>query len=259
MEFIGIIPARYDSVRFSGKPLIDLGGKSMIVRTYEQVSRVKKLSKVVVATDDERIYQEVISAGGNAVMTARTHTSGTERCAEALSILGCEPNSTIVLNIQGDEPFIQPEQIAELMTCFDDPTVEIATLIKQIKTEEMLHNSNVVKAVVADTGKALYFSRYSVPFLRNGSFENTVFYKHIGIYAYRAKVLNEIVNLPPSSLEKAESLEQLRWLQAGYKIQTLETHYEDTIGIDTPQDLELLKRKKIFSTHNNHTCLSVLL
>jgi 3-deoxy-manno-octulosonate cytidylyltransferase (CMP-KDO synthetase) len=249
MEFIGIIPARYDSVRFPGKPLIDLGGKSMIVRTYEQVSRVKKLSKAVVATDDERIYQEVISAGGNAVMTARTHTSGTDRCAEALAILGCEPNNTVVLNIQGDEPFIQPEQIEELIACFDNSTVEIATLIKRIETEEMLHNPNVVKVVVADTGKALYFGRYAIPFLRNISFGEAVFYKHIGIYAYRARVLNELVQLPPSSLEKAESLEQLRWLQAGYQIQTLETQYEDTIGIDTPQDLELWEMKKNNSIH----------
>ena len=243
MDFIGIIPARYHSVRFPGKPLVDLAGKSMIVRTYEQVSKVKRLSKVVVATDDERIYQAVHSAGGNVVMTSPTHTSGTDRCAEALSQLRYEQNKTVVVNIQGDEPFIKPEQIEELIACFDNSDTQIATLIKKIETEEMLQNPNVVKTVVSDTGKALYFSRFAVPFLRNGSFEDVIFYKHIGIYAYRAEVLNEIVKIPISSLEKAESLEQLRWLQAGYEIQTLATQHEDTIGIDTPQDLEGLEKK----------------
>jgi len=238
MDFIGIIPARYQSVRFPGKPLVDLAGKPMIVRTYEQVSKVKRLSKVVVATDDQRIYEAVRSSGGNAVMTAQTHTSGTERCAEALAGLDYVPNKTVVLNIQGDEPFIQPEQIEELMTCFDNSDTQIATLIKKIETEEMLQNPNVVKVAINNNGKALYFSRFAIPFLRNGDFKETIFYKHIGIYAYRAEVLNEIVKLPISSLEKAESLEQLRWLQAGYEIQTLATQHKDTIGIDTPEDLE---------------------
>ena len=238
MNFIGIIPARYQSARFPGKPLVDLAGKTMIVRTYEQVVKVKQFVNVVVATDDQRIYQEVCSAGGRAVMTARTHTSGTERCADALSQLNYNPTETIVVNIQGDEPFIQPEQIEEVIACFDRPNVQIATLIKKIESEEMLQNSNVVKTVVSDTGKALYFSRSAIPFLRNSSFEDVVFYKHIGIYAYRADILHEIVKIPMSSLEKAEVLEQLRWLQAGYEIQTVVTQYEDTIGIDTKEDVE---------------------
>ena len=247
MNFIGIIPARYQSVRFPGKPLVDLAGKPMIVRTYEQVCKVKLFENVIVATDDQRIYQAVSSSGGKAVMTSDTHTSGTERCADALSQLNYAPNETVVVNIQGDEPFIQPEQIEEIMACFDNPNTQIATLIKKIENEEMLQNPNVVKAVVSDSGKALYFSRFAIPFLRDNSFEDAVFYKHIGIYAYRSEVLNAIVKLPISSLEKAESLEQLRWLQAGYEIQTFQTQHEDTIGIDTPQDLEKVGRGEISS------------
>ena len=238
MDFIGIIPARYHSVRFLGKPLVDLAGKSMILRTYEQVIKVKKFADVVVATDDERIYNEIVSSGGKAIMTANTHTSGTERAAEAFIKLNYEQKNTVIVNIQGDEPFIKPQQIEELIDCFDNPNTKIATLIKKINNEEMLHNSHVVKAVISDTGKALYFSRSAIPFLRDKSFTDTVFYKHIGIYAYKSEVLNEIIKLPSSSLEEAESLEQLRWLQAGYEIQTYTTHYEDTIGIDTMHDVE---------------------
>ena len=238
MDFIGIIPARYQSVRFPGKPLVDLAGKSMILRTYNQVSKVKRFAEVVVATDDKRIYREIVSSGGKAVMTAETHTSGTDRCADALAQLGYKPETTIVVNIQGDEPFIQPQQIEELIACFDNSNTKIATIIKKIETEEMLKNPNVVKAVVSNAGKALYFSRCAIPFLRNSSFESVSFYKHIGIYAYRAQTLNEIVKIPSSALEKAELLEQLRWLQAGYEIQTFTTQYEDTIGIDTKEDLE---------------------
>jgi 3-deoxy-manno-octulosonate cytidylyltransferase (CMP-KDO synthetase) len=216
----------------------------MIVRTYEQVSKVKQFVNVIVATDDVRIYNKVISFGGKAMMTSPNHCSGTDRCAEAFQQLKYPSENTVVVNIQGDEPFIQPEQIEELIACFDNPNTQIATLIKKIETKEMLQNSNVVKVVVSDTCKALYFSRFAIPFLRNISFEDASFYKHIGIYAYKADVLNKIVKIPPSFLEKAESLEQLRWLQAGYEIQTIVTQYEDTIGIDTPQDLELLKMKK---------------
>ncbi len=238
MEFIGIIPARYQSVRFPGKPLVDLGGKPMIVHTYERASKVKRFAEVVVATDDERIYQTILACGGKAIMTAPSHSSGTDRCADALSQLGYEPENTIVVNIQGDEPFIQPRQIEELLACFDNPETQIATLIKEIKTENILQNPNVVKVVISNTYKALYFSRSAIPFLRSISFGNVFFYKHIGIYAYKAQVLNEIVKLPTSSLEQAESLEQLRWLQAGYEIRTFVTQYEDTIGIDTEEDLE---------------------
>jgi len=238
MDFIGIIPARYQSLRFLGKPLVDLAGKSMIARTYEQAYKVKRFVNVVVATDDIRIYNEVVASGGKAVMTADTHVSGTERCAEAFLRLNYDPKKSVVVNIQGDEPFILPEQIEELIACFDDSNTQIATLIKKIETEEMLQNPNVVKAVVSDSGKAMYFSRLPVPFLRNCSFEEASFYKHIGIYAYRADVLNKIVNIPQSPLEKAESLEQLRWIQAGYTIQTIETQHKDTLGIDTKEDVE---------------------
>jgi 3-deoxy-manno-octulosonate cytidylyltransferase (CMP-KDO synthetase) len=240
MNIIGIIPARYLSVRFPGKPLVDLAGKAMIVRTYEQVSKVKQLADVVVATDDDRIYQTIRSIGGKACITAHTHSSGTERCAEALQQLNLDIKNTVVVNIQGDEPFIQPEQIEELISCFDNPETQIATLVKELNTEDTLHNPNIVKAVLSNTGHVLYFSRSVIPFVRNTSFEGTPvpFYKHIGIYAYRAETLNEIVKLPVSSLEKAESLEQLRWLQSGYKIQTCVTQYGDTIGIDTIEDVE---------------------
>ena len=248
MDFIGIIPARYQSVRFVGKPLVDLAGKSMIVRTYEQACKVKQFVNVVVATDDKRIYEEIVSSGGKAIMTANTHVSGTDRCAEALTLLNCEQKNTVVVNIQGDEPFIQPQQIEELIACFDNPNTKIATIIKKIETEEILHNPNIVKVVVSDTGKALYFSRCAIPFLRNSYFEDVNFYKHIGIYAYKAEVLNEIVKIPSSSLEKAELLEQLRWLQAGYEIQTVKTKYEDTIGIDTKEDVE--KALLYYSTYN---------
>jgi len=237
MDFIGIIPARYQSSRFPGKPLVDLAGTSMIVRTYHQALKVKQFTGLFVATDDRRIYQEVISHGGKAVMTSEAHSSGTERCAEVLDKLGYEQRNTVIVNIQGDEPFIQPQQIEELIACFDEPETQIATLIKRIDTKEVLHNPNVVKVVVSDAGKALYFSRSAIPFMRDVSFEDVNFYKHIGMYAYRAEVLGEIVNIPKSTLEKAESLEQLRWLQGGYEIKTIVTK-QDTIAIDTREDVE---------------------
>jgi 3-deoxy-manno-octulosonate cytidylyltransferase (CMP-KDO synthetase) len=238
MNIIGIIPARYQSVRFPGKPLVDLGGKSMIVRTCEQVSKVKQLTDVVVATDDERIYQEVCTNGGKALMTNPLHLSGTDRCAEALKQLNLDIKNTILVNIQGDEPFIRPEQIEELISCFDNPNTQIATIVKEINHKNTLYDPNVVKAVLSCSGSVLYFSRSVIPFVRNASSEDLPFYKHIGIYAYRAETLNEIVKLPVSSLERAESLEQLRWLQFDYKIQACITQYEDTIGIDTVEDLE---------------------
>ncbi|MDR0604384.1 MAG: 3-deoxy-manno-octulosonate cytidylyltransferase [Bacteroidales bacterium] len=247
MNIVGIIPARYQSVRFPGKPLVDLAGKAMIVRTYEQVSKVKQLTDVVVATDDKRIYQTIQSAGGKVLMTSLTHSSGTDRCADALEQLKLDIKNTIVVNIQGDEPFIQPQQIEELISCFDNPHTQIATVVKELHTENSLHNPNVVKVVLSDRGEALYFSRSVIPFMRDVAFGDISFYKHIGIYAYRAETLNEIVKLPVSPLEKAESLEQLRWLQSGYKIQTYITQYEDTVGIDTIEDVE-----KALSYIRNH-------
>jgi len=241
MNFIGIIPARYGSTRFEGKPLCKIENKTMIECTYNQVVKVKAFSDIVVATDDIRIYDEVVSFGGKAVMTSPNHSSGTDRCAEAFAQLGYPMENTVVVNIQGDEPFIKPEQIQELLDCFSSPDIQIATLIKKIDYQETLLNPNVVKVVVSNDNRALYFSRYPIPFLRNISFEDVDFYKHIGIYAYRAEVLGDLVKLPPSTLEKAESLEQLRWLQAGYSIYVRQTQYEASIGIDTPEDLESVK------------------
>ncbi|MCL2132139.1 MAG: 3-deoxy-manno-octulosonate cytidylyltransferase [Lentimicrobiaceae bacterium] len=239
MNIIGIIPARYASTRFEGKPLCRIGGKTMIECTYNQAFKVKEFAEVAVATDDVRIYDAVVSFGGKALMTSPNHRSGTDRCAEAFQQLDYPPENSVVVNIQGDEPFIKPEQIQELIACFSFADVGIATLIKKIETQEMLDNPNVVKVVISNENSALYFSRYPVPFLRNASFEDVDFYRHIGMYAYWANVLEDLVKIPPSPLEKAESLEQLRWLQAGYAIYARQTQYEASIGIDTPQDLEM--------------------
>jgi 3-deoxy-manno-octulosonate cytidylyltransferase (CMP-KDO synthetase) len=240
MNFIGIIPARYASTRFQGKPLCKIGGKTMIECTYNQVVKVEEFSEIVVATDDVRIFDAVCSFGGKAVMTSPNHSSGTDRSAEAFLQLGYPSENTVVVNIQGDEPFIKPEQIQELLACFSLADVRIATLINKINSQETLANPNVVKVVISNENKALYFSRYPIPFLRNISMENVDFYQHIGIYAYRADVLADLVKIPPSALEKAESLEQLRWLQAGYDIYTQQTQYEASAGIDTPEDLHKL-------------------
>ena len=237
MNFIGIIPARYASTRFPGKPLCKIGKQTMIECTYNQASKVKEFSEVVVATDDVRIYDAVVSFGGKAVMTSSAHCSGTDRCAEVFQQLNYKPEDTVVVNIQGDEPFIKPEQIQELIGCFSFSDVRIATLIKKIDSQAVLDNPNVVKVVISNENHALYFSRYPIPFLRNSSFENVDFYQHIGIYAYQAAVLEALVKIPPSALEKAESLEQLRWLQAGYIIYVQQTQYEASAGIDTPEDL----------------------
>jgi len=240
MKFIAIIPARFSSTRFPGKPLADMKGKPVIQRVYEQVK--KALDDVWVATDDTRIYDRVISFGGNAVMTSENHRSGTDRCCEAL--LKIDGTFDVVLNIQGDEPFIQPEQIETLMNCYKDNSVQIATLIKPFKKEdgfEALFNPNSPKVVINNKQEAIYFSRSIIPYIRDTHhtewLDKHVFYKHIGVYGYRADILKEITGLSPSSLEKAESLEQLRWIENGYKIQTGFTNAE-TIGIDTPEDLD---------------------
>ncbi len=239
MKFIAIIPARYASTRFPAKPLAMLGGRPVIQRVYEQVS--KALDNVVVATDNEQILQTVLSFGGKAVMTREDHKSGTDRCFEAYERVG--EGCDVVINVQGDEPFIQPEQIRTLMACFDDPQTQIATLVKPFTEAdglEALQNPNSPKVVVSDDGRALYFSRSVIPFLRGVGPEQWLskhtFYKHIGLYAYRADALREITRLPQSTLEKAESLEQLRWLDNGYVIRVGQTQVE-TIGIDTPADL----------------------
>ena len=240
MRYIAIIPARYASTRFPAKPLALLGGKPVIQRVYEQVKKV--LTDVVVATDDERIYKTVEGFGGRAIMTREDHKSGTDRCYEAYQKVGKEYD--VVINVQGDEPFIQPEQIRTLMTCFEDEATQIATLVKpfaQADGLDALRNPNSPKVVVSDDGRAIYFSRSVIPYLRGVGEEEWLsrhtYYKHIGLYAYRAETLGEITRLPQSTLEKVESLEQLRWIDNGYVIKVGETNVE-TIGIDTPADLE---------------------
>lgn len=241
MKVLGIIPARYASSRFPGKPLVDIAGKSMIQRVYEQAKKCADLTEVIVATDDDRIYNHVLAFGGVAVMTADYHQSGTDRCAE---VALAHPQYDVVINIQGDEPYIDPEQISKLAGCFNTADVQLATLIKRIKTEQELHNTNSPKVVVNKLDEAVYFSRSALPHVRGEKPENWLefftYYKHIGIYGYRADVLQQITKLPVSSLEKAESLEQLRWIENGYRIKVAETDLE-TYAIDTPQDLELLK------------------
>lgn len=238
MKILGVIPARYASTRFPAKPLIDLAGQSMIERVYRQAKKAKTLSSVVVATDHTKIYDHVKSFGGEVVMTAESHVSGTDRAREAAEALSTAFD--YVINIQGDEPFIAPEQIDLVGSLLDEQT-ELATLVKRIDSAEQLFNPNVVKAVMSAHHQAIYFSRSPIPHVRNLKNEEWlsagVFYKHIGMYAYRMDVLKKITTLPPSSLEKSESLEQLRWLENGFKIKVAETTLE-TIGIDTPEDLE---------------------
>lgn len=237
MEFIGIIPARYASSRFPGKPLAVLGGKPVIQRVYEQVAAI--LNTVYVATDDERIYNTAIAFGGRAVMTSPDHKSGTDRIAEAVRKIN--GNYDVIINIQGDEPFIQSSQIETLCECFEDSGTQIATLGKPFTSLEALQNTNSPKIILDNRGYAMYFSRSVIPFIRGAESADWLarypFLKHIGIYAYGVSVLAEITNLPQSSLELAESLEQLRWLQNGYKIKVGLTDVE-TIGIDTPADLQ---------------------
>ncbi|MDX1629184.1 MAG: 3-deoxy-manno-octulosonate cytidylyltransferase, partial [Fulvivirga sp.] len=226
---------------FPGKPLVDIGGKSMIQRVYDQASKCASLNKVIVATDHEKIATHVQAFGGSVSMTSDKHQSGTDRCEEILS----NQNETFdyVVNIQGDEPFINPRQITELTQLLDGKT-ELATLIRKIDKQETLASFHVVKVIINKNNEAIYFSRSPLPFLRNAAQNNWVaqhqYYKHIGIYGYRADILKEVTSLPVSSLEKAEALEQLRWIENGYKIVTGFTVYE-TIGIDTPEDLEKVK------------------
>ncbi len=240
MKFIGIIPARYASTRLPAKPLALLGGKTVIQRVYEQVADV--LDDAYVATDDERIEAAVKAFGGKVVMTSVNHKSGTDRCYEAYTKIGEEFD--VVINIQGDEPFIQPSQLETIKACFDDSSTQIATLVKPFTADNSftaLENVNSPKVVLNKNMNALYFSRFIIPYQRNAEkqewLKNHIYYKHIGLYAYRAEVLKEITSLPQSSLELAESLEQLRWLENGYIIKAGITEVE-TIGIDTPQDLE---------------------
>ena len=239
LHFVAIIPARYASTRFPGKPLALLGGKPVIQRVYEQVSAV--VEDAVVATDDERIFAAVEAFGGRVVMTSTEHRSGTDRCYEAYLKLG--KTYDVVINVQGDEPFIAHSQLRAIMSCFDDEQTEIATLVQPFTEEdgiEALENPNSPKVVVDAASKAIYFSRSVIPYLRGVEREEWLkhhtFYKHIGMYAFRSEVLRAVTALPQSSLERAESLEQLRWIENGYKI-GVGISDVDTVGIDTPEDL----------------------
>ena len=243
MKIHGIIPSRYASSRFPGKPLIDIDGKSMIQRVYEQAKKANSLTDVIVATDDDKIFKHVQSFGGNVVMTSTSHESGTDRCAE---VLEKSEGFDVVLNIQGDEPFINPEQINQLSACFNDEKTDIATLIKEIKTEEELFNPNRPKVDFDKNNFAKMFSRNVIPELPNIKKEDWIkehtFYKHIGIYGYRSDVLSKISKLPQSPLEIKERLEQLRWLENDFAIKIATTEYE-AVAIDTPQDLEKITFK----------------
>lgn len=236
MKFIGIIPARYASTRFPGKPLAILGGKPVIQRVYEQV--VSVLGEAYVATDDERIFQAVEQFGGRAVMTRNDHKSGTDRIEEAAQKL--HTDADVIINVQGDEPFIQKSQLETVKHLFDDPQTQIATLGKPFESMEAVENPNSPKIVTDINGYALYFSRSVIPYIRGKEqaewLQHFPFLKHIGLYAYRREVLSQITKLPQSPLEIAESLEQLRWLQNGYRIKVGLTNVE-TVGIDTPEDL----------------------
>ena len=237
MKFIGIIPARYASTRFPGKPLALLGGKPVIQHVYEKEAAV--LEAAYDATDDERINDVVKSFGGQVVMTRTDHKSGTDRIEEAIEKIGGEWD--VVVNVQGDEPFVAKSQLDTICHCFDDPTTQIATLGKPFESMEAVQNPNSPKIVVDNMGFAMYFSRSVIPYVRGKEKSSWLthypFLKHLGIYAYRKDVLRQVTQLPQSSLEIAESLEQLRWLQNGFKIKVGTTDVE-TVGIDTPQDLE---------------------
>jgi 3-deoxy-manno-octulosonate cytidylyltransferase (CMP-KDO synthetase) len=241
MKVLGIIPARYDSTRFPGKPLADIFGTSMVMRVYHQATQCKLFHSVVVATDDSRIYDHVIDKGGKAIMTSLEHQSGTDRCLEAMEKTGNDFD--IVINIQGDEPFIEPAQIEELISCFNDPTAEIATLKRKIADNGILHDPNKVKVVCDNKNFAIYFSRHPIPFQKNQPSDQWLshfdYFLHVGLYGYRSKTLKTISHLPVSPLEKAESLEQLRWLENGFKIKITDTQH-DSFGVDSPEDLKTL-------------------
>lgn len=245
-NILAIIPARYESSRFPGKPLAIIHGKPMIQRVYEQT--IKTFENVCVATDDIRIADVVKSFGGKAVMTSDKHNSGTDRCLEALKkyMEETRKNFDIVINVQGDEPYIRPEQLLELARCFEDSDVCLATLVKRIKTKEELENPNSPKVVVDNKMNAIYFSRTAIPYARgvemdNSFIERSRYFRHIGLYGYKAATLGEICLLPQSYLEKTEKLEQLRWIENGYNIRVAETIFE-THAVDTPQDMEFLNK-----------------
>lgn len=242
MKILGIIPARYGSTRFPGKPLAEIHGKPMILWVYEKAKQAGNLDELIVATDDRRILDAIKNAGGNAIMTSGNHGSGTERCREVVDKLEKKKKYfDIIVNIQGDEPFIHPGQIDIVTADFEETDFQIATLAKVIDKQKDLSNPNVVKVITAADASAIYFSRSAIPFIRSAPQENWVdrhnFLKHIGIYAYREYILKEITQLKPGRLEQAESLEQLRWLENGYSIRVKETEH-DSLAIDTPEDFQ---------------------
>ena len=240
MKVFGIIPARYASTRFPGKPLAQLGGRCMVEWVYRRASEA--FDTVAVATDDERIVAEVRRFGGRAVMTGSNHQSGTDRCAEALALMQEEygTKADVVVNVQGDEPFVDPELLTQLAACFNDESTQIATVVKPFDTIADLLNPNNVKVVMTAAGHAVYFSRSPIPYIRGFAQDEWLcqhtFYWHLGLYAYRADILNRLTQLPPSPLEIAESLEQNRWIENGYDIRIIQTQGEN-ISIDTPEDL----------------------
>ncbi len=248
-QYIAIIPARYASTRFPAKPLAILGGKPIIQRVYERVC--PHFDETVVATDNDEIFQKVLSFGGKAIMTSSNHKSGTDRCWEAYQ--KCGNKYDVVVNVQGDEPFIQFSQLEAIKSCFNDERTQIATLVMPFSrgTEmTLIENSNSPKVVIDNHGFAMYFSRSVIPFVRGTEksewSSHQTYYKHIGLYAYKVNVLEEITQLPQSSLELSESLEQLRWLENGYKIKVEQT-MQETIGIDTPEDLQ--KAERFLNSH----------
>jgi len=243
MKIVGIIPARYASTRFQGKPLCMIGNRTMIRRVYDQAMKCSLLDKVLVATDHQRIFDHV-AGFGEVVMTGEHHLSGTDRCLEAATLLSKEQqldDHDVIINIQGDEPFIQPEQIETLARLFTHPETAIGTLARKIQSKEDLHNENMVKVAFDKQGMALYFSRWPIPFYRGKPLSKWAneynYYHHLGLYGYRLGTLKKLAGLPQSSLEKAESLEQLRWLQNGYRIHVAITNLYSP-GIDTPDDLK---------------------
>lgn len=242
MNILGIIPARFGSTRFPGKPLVNINGISMIQRVYEQCTKSSRLSRVIIATDDERIAQHVKSFNGEVMMTSPHHLSGTDRCAEIVRKESGKWDA--VINIQGDEPYIHPEQIDLLCSCFEIADVKIATLVKKILSPDELFNQNNVKVVLNNRKEAIYFSRLPIPYNRNFPeqdwLKQSTYYKHIGIYGYRSKMLTELASLEKTNLEITESLEQLRWIENGYTIHAAVTSHE-SVAIDTPEDLEKLK------------------
>jgi len=243
MKYIAIIPARYQSTRFPGKPLALLGTKPIIQHVYENA--LHAIEQVWVATDDQRIAEAILKFGGKVVMTRNDHQSGTDRCAEAAEKIAGQTDFDVIINIQGDEPFVRGEQLEALKGCFSDPETQIATLIKKADNATDLFNPNRPKVVIDRQQNALLFSRSAIPYIRGKETDqwpgSHPFYCHLGMYAYRGDILKEITKLPPSTLELAESLEQLRWLENGYRIKTAITTFE-SIGIDTPDDLEAARK-----------------